>query len=92
MRLPPLHALAALEAAARLGSFSEAARELYVTPSAISHRIRLLEDHLGAEMFVRTHNQVSLTPDGERFVDTVRQALAHLVFGAKSLAAARAAR
>lgn len=47
MRLPSLNALRALEAAARLGSLTAAARELHVTPSAVRHQIRALEEELG---------------------------------------------
>jgi LysR family glycine cleavage system transcriptional activator len=45
--LPPLHTLPAFEAPARLGSFLAATEALHLTPSAISHRIRQLEAHLG---------------------------------------------
>lgn len=44
--LPPLHTLPAFAAAARLGSFQDAAAQLALTPSAVSHRIRALETHL----------------------------------------------
>lgn len=47
MRLPSLSALRAFEAAARLRSFKKAAEELAVTGTAISHRIRVLEEYLG---------------------------------------------
>ncbi len=60
-RLPPLIALSYLEAAARTQSFAAAARELHVTPAAISHQIKALEDNLGVELFVRHHRKVSLT-------------------------------
>ena len=46
MNLPPLDALRVFESAARLGSFNAAAAELNLTPSAVSHRIRALEDVL----------------------------------------------
>ena len=49
--LPPLTSLRAFEAAARLLSFTRAARELHVTPAAISHQIRGLERHLGSSCF-----------------------------------------
>ena len=52
-RLPPVHALSAFEAAARLNSFALAADELCITPSALSHRIRLLEDFVGERLFIR---------------------------------------
>lgn len=64
-RLPPLNALRAFEAAARLASFKKAADELAVTPTAISHQIRLLEELLGVPLFVRRTRAVALTVEGE---------------------------
>ncbi|WP_152207468.1 LysR family transcriptional regulator [Marinobacter changyiensis] len=61
-RLPPLIALSYFEVAARTKSFAAAAKELNVTPAAISHQIKALEEHLGVELFVRHHRRVSLTP------------------------------
>ena len=61
-RLPPLIALSYFEVAARTRSFAAAARELNVTPAAISHQIKALEEHLGVELFVRDHRKVALTP------------------------------
>jgi LysR family transcriptional regulator, glycine cleavage system transcriptional activator len=63
-KLPPLSSLRAFESAARLRSFKEAAAELSVTATAISHRIRVLEDHLGRALFLRKVRAVELTPDG----------------------------
>jgi len=51
--LPPLSALRAFEAAARLRSFSKAAHELNVTPAAVSHQIHALEADLGVSLFHR---------------------------------------
>lgn len=65
-RLPPLGALRAFEAAARLLSFKRAAAELGVTPTAISHQIRQLEEMLGIELFVREARRVTLTAAGQR--------------------------
>jgi len=63
--LPPLNAVRALEAAARLGSFKEAAAELSVTHGAISQQIRLLEEWLGPPaLFRRSVRRVVLTPAG----------------------------
>ena len=76
--LPPLHTLPAFEAAARLGSFLAAAQALHLTPSAISHRIRLLEEHLGQALFERRHRTVTLTPAGRRYLVVVRDALLRL--------------
>src|SRR4051794_15620872 len=74
-RLPPVHALSAFEAAARLGSFAVAAEELCITPSALSHRIRLLEDFVGERLFLRDGRAVSLSEFGRRYLDVVRSAL-----------------
>ncbi len=62
VRLPPLIALSYFEVAARTRSFAAAAKELNVTPAAISHQIKALEEYLGVELFVRHHRRVSLTP------------------------------
>ena len=51
--LPPLNALRAFEATARHASFTRAAAELNVTPAALSHQIRGLEDYLGHKLFHR---------------------------------------
>ena len=72
--LPALSSLAALEAAARHESFKRAAQELGVTPGAVSHQIRALEEELGRVLFRRVHRGVELTEDGERLFRTVRGA------------------
>ena len=74
-RLPPVHALSAFEAAARLGSFALAADELCITPSALSHRIRLLEDFLGERLFLRDGRALVLSEFGRRYLEVVRNAL-----------------
>lgn len=63
--LPSLTALVAFEAASRHLSFKRAADELSVTPGAISHQIRALEEELGSALFHRQHRAVELTEDGE---------------------------
>jgi LysR family transcriptional regulator, glycine cleavage system transcriptional activator len=74
--LPPLPALRAFDAAARLGNFSRAAQEIHVTPSAISHQIKSLETFLGQPMFVRNgRRQVILTAEGKFFAERVAAAL-----------------
>ena len=60
--LPPLNALRAFEAAARHLSFRKAAQELHVTPAAISHQLKALEDYLGVKLFRRANRRVELTP------------------------------
>ncbi|MDD9873933.1 MAG: LysR family transcriptional regulator, partial [Gammaproteobacteria bacterium] len=65
--LPPLNAVVAFEAAARRGSFRKAGDELCVTPSAISHQVRALEDWLGVKLFERSVRAVQLTDFGVRY-------------------------
>ncbi|WP_114952482.1 LysR substrate-binding domain-containing protein [Sphingosinicella terrae] len=71
-RLPPLSSLRAFEAAARHGSFKRAAEELGVTPTAISHQVRLLEDSLGQRLFDRRTRQVIVTPVGDQLFPALR--------------------
>ena len=61
---PPLNALRAFEAAARHLSLTRAALELNVTPGALSHQIRGLEDHLGLKLFKRGQGAVTLRREG----------------------------
>ncbi len=62
--LPPLNALAAFEAAARHGGFKRAAAELNVTPGAVSHQIKALEQEIGCALFLRTPGGATLTAEG----------------------------
>jgi LysR family glycine cleavage system transcriptional activator len=74
--LPPLNAVRAFEAAARHGSFKEAASELSVTHGAVSRHVRLLEDWLGQPaLFHRLNRGVVLTPTGAALLDEVAPAL-----------------
>ena len=72
--LPPLNALRAFEAAARLGSLSRAAAELHVTHGAISRHVRSLEEALGAPLFEREGRGLALTRQGERLRDASGEA------------------
>jgi LysR family glycine cleavage system transcriptional activator len=63
-KLPPLNAVKAFEASARLGGFSPAARELGVTPGAVSQQVKLLEDFFDKQLFIRRNNQLQLTDAG----------------------------
>lgn len=74
--LPPLASLRAFEAAARHLSFRRAAGELGVTPTAISHQIRLLEETLGAKLFDRGPREVRLTEAGNLLFPSCRDAFA----------------
>jgi len=72
-RLPPLHALRAFEATARHLSVKKAAEELAVTPTAISHHIRALEDSLGVKLFERRARSIELTAYGRELYPTLRE-------------------
>ncbi|PTY38351.1 hypothetical protein BGP77_16960 [Saccharospirillum sp. MSK14-1] len=74
-RLPPLNSLRSFEAAARLGSFQQAARELFVTPSAISHQIKSLEAFLEVDLFIRQTRRIELTSAGKDYLKTIQKAL-----------------
>lgn len=74
-RLPSLPALRAFEAAARAGSVARAADELFVTPGAISHQIKSLEEQLGYTLFVRQGRGLALTPEGRRLALKLNQML-----------------
>ena len=76
--IPPLTALLAFERAASQLSFRRAARDLALSPSAISHQIRGLETLFGVKLFVRGARSVRLTADGERYLAKVSSALAAL--------------
>lgn len=69
-----MHALAAFESAARLGGFGQAAAELCITPSAVSHRIRLLEIQLCEPLFDRLPTGVRLSEAGQHYLLGVREA------------------
>lgn len=70
-----MHALSAFEAVARHGSFALAADELCITPSALSHRIRLLEEFVGERLFTRDGRTIAVSEFGRRYLDVVRAAL-----------------
>jgi LysR family glycine cleavage system transcriptional activator len=70
-KLPPLKALRAFEAAARYSSFTRASEELFVTPTAIRHQVKLIEDWLGVKLFVRSNNSLSLTDKGRELLPAI---------------------
>ena len=74
----PLSVLRAFEAAGRTDSFRTAATELGLTPSAVSHAIRKLEQTLGASLFVRDSRTVHLSPEGEALMRHVGRAFDEL--------------
>lgn len=72
-RLPPLTELRAFEAAARQLSFKSAAAELGVTPTAVSHQVKLLERYCGQSLFRRRPRPLALTPAGQQLFPVVRE-------------------
>lgn len=76
--LPPLNALRAFEAAARHLSLTKAAVELHVTPGALSHQIRGLEDALGRELFHRLPRALALTDAGRKLYPGLQDAFARI--------------
>lgn len=86
MKLPPMNALRAFEAASRHLSVSRAAEELCVSQGAVSQQLRNLEDHLGRELFIRTPNSFALSEEGEAFAVVVQQALGEIALAATEVA------
>lgn len=80
-KIPPLTSLRSFEAAARKGSFKEAAEELCVSHSAISHQIKILENYLGVELFTRQARAVELTKLGKIYYPILRHAFDRIADG-----------
>src|SRR5204863_6807747 len=85
--LPPLSALRAFEAAARLKSFSKAADELSVTPAAISHQIHALEEDLGVRLFDRGNRAVELTASARLLLPGLSEAFSGIQTAVRRLRA-----
>ena len=77
-RLPPLNALRAFEAVARLESMSRAADELAVTPGAVSQQVRQLEEHVGVKLFERQGRMLALNGAGRAAAGAMTDAFAAL--------------
>jgi LysR family transcriptional regulator, glycine cleavage system transcriptional activator len=89
-RLPPLNAIKAFEAAARLGSFTSAAKELSVTHGAVSRQIRLLEEWLGTSLFLRTSRNAVPTRAGTDLLAEAGPALDRLAGASLRVQSAKA--
>jgi LysR family glycine cleavage system transcriptional activator len=87
LRLPPMQALRAFEAAASARSLTKAAQSLNVTHGAISHQIKALERDLGVALVERAGRGIRLTDEGERFASRVRAAFGELAAAMNELAA-----
>ncbi|MGQ0665233.1 MAG: transcriptional regulator GcvA [Pseudomonadota bacterium] len=78
-RLPPLNSLRSFEAAARHLSFTKAAEELNVTPAAVSHQVKALEDFLGVPLFRRLNRALFLTDAGQACLPGIRDGFDRLL-------------
>ena len=83
--IPPLPWLRAFEAASRNGNFSTAADELGLTPAAVSHQLRSLEEHLGYQLFSRKKRPMELTTMGELYLPWVIKAFEILRLGTQDV-------
>jgi LysR family glycine cleavage system transcriptional activator len=88
MRLPPLNALHAFEAAARHGGFTGAADELCVTRGAVSRHVKLLEEQLGVALFRRLPQGIELTEAGRRLLPILTNAFESIGRGAREISSA----
>ena len=70
-KLPSLNFLNTFETVARHLSFTNAAKELYVTQAAVSHQIRSLENQLGVELFHRINRKIILSKEGQKLLPSV---------------------
>lgn len=77
----PLPMLRAFEAAGRTGSFRAAAQELSLTPSAVSHAIRKLEETLGVKLFQRSTRSIQLSPEGEALLGHISRGFEEIRHG-----------
>lgn len=84
-RLPPLNALRAFEAAGRRASMSAAANELSVTPAAVSHQIKSLEDYFGLPLFHRSVRSIRLTDRGAALLPYLSEGLELWAEGCRKL-------
>ncbi len=87
--LPSLNALLTFEAAARLGSFTEAARELRVTQGAVSRAVAGLESWLGVGLFTRSGKRVNVTDAGRLYREEIAAALDRMAVATARLVTAR---
>lgn len=83
--LPPLNPLRAFEVAARHLSFTKAADEMFVTPSAVGHQVKTLEEHLGMALFIREAKTLTLTAAGRAYLPSVQEAFRVLIDATRQL-------
>jgi len=84
-KLPPLKSLLSFAAASRCQSFSQAAKELYITQSAVSHQIKNLEEFLGHKLFYREGKLLKLSTEGQLYAQKVNQSIEQLISATQEL-------
>jgi LysR family glycine cleavage system transcriptional activator len=84
-KLPSMNLLVTFDAAARHLSFKKAAEELFVTPSAVGHQIRVLEQEIQTVLFIRMNRSIELTPEGRDYHQKIAQGLQVLKNATKEL-------
>ncbi|WP_448566622.1 LysR substrate-binding domain-containing protein [Thalassotalea ganghwensis] len=84
-KTPALHLLTIFEASARHESFKLASEELFITPSAVSHQIKALEEFIGFPLFLRKSRRVKLNDAGKLYLDYVQQSLALIEKGTRKV-------
>jgi len=84
-RLPPLNSMKCFEAAGRLLSFTDAAKELNVTQAAISHQIKIIEEYLGVPLFIRSPRKLTLTEQGKVLLPNIVEAFDKLSIAVESI-------
>ena len=82
---PSLNFLNTFESVARHLSFTLAAKELFITQAAVSHQIKVLEDYLGAKLFLRENRKVYLTSEGQKILYSVVSGLHCISEGLESI-------
>jgi len=84
-KLPPLKALLSFAAASKCQSFSQAAKELYITQSAVSHQIKNLEEFLGHKLFYREGKVLKLSIEGQLYAQKVNQSIEQIICATQEL-------
>ena len=83
--MPPLNALKAFEATARLQSITQAAVELHVTQGAVSQQVKILEEYLGVTLFIRTSRKLQLTDLARSYLDVLTEAFSKIQLSTQDL-------
>lgn len=83
--LPPLKSLVAFASASRTSNFTQAAKELHITQSAVSHQIKNLEAFLGCKLFQRDGKTFELTQEGKLYASTINQSFDQMIYATEDI-------